>query len=97
MASNSDDKNKHEFIPIEQVYELVLEESKTVDVILDEKKKTIVEQFQMISDKIKQIKTNAEGIQSQITSILEDTMNTLHYEVTKRSAILKSDRQELFR
>ncbi len=74
---NSKAEKSHNIINIETAYNNALNEAKNADVSLDDKKKLIVEQIGNIQDKIKQIKINAEGIQQQITRILEETINSL--------------------
>lgn len=64
---------------------------------LDDKKALIHDQINSIQDKLRQIRSNAENIQTQITKILEECMNQLMVEVQKKSAILKSDKVELSR
>ena len=56
-----------------------------------------MDQIEIIQGKLQQIKSSAEQIQTQITRILEECMNTLMVEVQKKSAILKSDKIELSR
>jgi endonuclease III len=48
---------------------------------LEDKKALIHDQIGMISEKLKMIKGSAENIQSQVTKILEELMNTLMTEV----------------
>ena len=67
------------------------------DEALEAKKVLIMDQIEIIQGKLQQIKSSAEQIQTQITRILEECMNTLMVEVQKKSAILKSDKIELSR
>jgi len=94
--SKSDGKT-HNMIKIEVAYNNALNEAKTTDVALEDKKNLIHDQINMIQEKLRSIKLSAEKIQSDITKMLEECMNQLMVEVQKKSAILKSDKVELSR
>ena len=94
--TKNDGKN-HNLINIEIAYNNALNEAKNNDVALEDKKALIHDQINLIQDKLRSVRSNAENIQTQITKILEDCMNQLMVEVQKKSSILKSDKVELSR
>ena len=87
----------HQLIKIETAYNIAKNQVEKNDEALEAKKVLIMDQIEIIQGKLQQIKSSAEQIQTQITRILEECMNTLMVEVQKKSAILKSDKIELSR
>lgn len=84
-------------INIEIAYNNALNEAKNNDVALEDKKALIHDQINLIQEKLRLIRANAENIQAQITKMLEECMTQLMVEVQKKSSILKSDKVELSR
>ena len=68
-----------------------------MDVALLEKKKVIEHQMTLVKEKMTKIKKNAIQIQTQITKMLEDTLDEMQQIVRKKTDQLKCDRHELAR